>query len=291
MIHSATVTTPHCQIAVQDAPGDEGLPALVFLHGTGFSSDVFAEQMSSAALDGYRRVAIDFPGHGASGRADSPGDVYSFVGLADVVSAVLKSLELDNVVLVGWSLGGHVALEMLDQDDRVSGALIFGTPPLTKGPIATLRGLHFSRDMLLGSKPRFTQTDAERFEKLCLGPAADGRFVETLLAVDENVRPMLARNVMLGQCGDQRQLALQATKPLCIVQGEDDPIIRSSYVKDLIDDPAFGGEGHVLAGAGHAPSIECPDRFDAILADFAATVARHAPVEDGRDDAIIRAAA
>lgn len=291
MIRSATVTTPNCQIAVQDAPGEAGLPTLVFLHGSGFSSAVFAEQMSSDVLAGHRRIGIDFPGHGASGRSSHPGKTYSFAGLSDVVSAALEALELKDVILVGWSLGGHTALEMLDSETRVSGALISGTPPLTKSPIATLRSLHYSRDMLLAFKPRFTRSDAERFERLCLGPAADGRFVETMIGVDENVRPSLARTIMLGRYADQRQYALQATKPLCIVQGEADPIVRSSSVKELIDDPAFDGTGHMLPGVGHAPFFECPDRFDAILADFAATVTGREPVERPQRGARGRAAA
>ena len=143
---------------------------------------------------------------------------------------------------------------------------------MASGPLGPLRALHFSRDMLLGSKARFTRIDAERFERLCLGVYADGRHIETLRDVDPQARPNLARSVFLGQNSDQRSLALNAGKPLCILQGEHDPLIRASYVAALMASPDYHGRGQIVGGAGHAPFIQAQGRFEQALAAFAVDV-------------------
>ncbi|WP_306117363.1 MULTISPECIES: alpha/beta hydrolase [unclassified Roseitalea] len=253
---------------MRERAGRAGSACVVFLHGSGFSSGVFDRQFASPDLAGLRLLAIDLPGHGASDPARDPAATYCFGGLAGVVGEVLAALDPGRVVLVGWSLGGHVALDMLDENPRVAGALIMGAPPLPANTLGSLRGLHFSRDMLLASKARFSQTDAARFERLCLGVYADGRHVPALRSVDPKARPMLARSVFFGHNRDQRAVAMNARKPLVIVHGEDDPVIRTSYMRSVIEAPQFGGRGHMLIGAGHAPFMQAQGRFEAILAEF-----------------------
>ncbi len=266
------VDTDIGRLAVFDRPGAPGMPTIVLLHGTGFSSAVFERQFLSDQLADCRLVAIDLPGHGASGKPRDPDKAYTFGGLADGVARVIRVLELTGCVVMGWSLGGHVALELLDKEALVAGAVISGTPPMSNGPLGSLRTLHFSRDMLLGSKARFSQADAVRFEQLCLGVYANGRHIESLIGVDPQARPTLARSVFLGQNSDQRLLALNAGKPLCILQGENDPLIRSSYIASLIASPDFNGRGQILSGAGHAPFIQAQGRFEQALMTFALDV-------------------
>jgi pimeloyl-ACP methyl ester carboxylesterase len=47
---------------------------------------------------------------------------------------VVDALKLRDVVLVGWSLGGHVALEAVENIPGCKGVLIYGTPPLAFPP-------------------------------------------------------------------------------------------------------------------------------------------------------------
>lgn len=276
------IDTAQGRIMATDKAGEPGRPALVFLHGAGFTHRVFDQQFRSDTLSDCRRIAIDFPGHGASDRPKDPAATYSFGGLATGVRAVLTALDVENCVLVGWSLGGHVALDMLDDEPRVAGALITGAPPLAASPLTSLRALHFSRDALLGSKARFSQADAVRFARLCLGDHVPADQLEALLSVDPQARPMLARSVFFGQNRDQRVLALGARKPLFIMQGADDPLIRASHVAALIGAPEYHGQGRIVNGVGHAPFVQAQDRFDAMLAGFIDDVAAAGPVPADR---------
>ncbi len=51
-------------------------------------------------------------------------------GLADAALEVLEALDVGNPVLLGWSLGGHVAIEMASRQQNFRGLFVTGTPPV-----------------------------------------------------------------------------------------------------------------------------------------------------------------
>lgn len=77
----------------------EGAP-IVFLAGWTLSSQMWGYQMAPLAAQGFRCVAFDRRAHGRSGDA---GGGYDFDSLADDLEAVLSSLGLSEVTLVGHS--------------------------------------------------------------------------------------------------------------------------------------------------------------------------------------------
>ena len=83
-------------------------PVLVLLHGWSMSSAVFLEVLPQLAKS-HRVLAVDLPGHGASELDDID---YSLDTLAGNVEAWLQQLGLNRCALLGWSLGGQVALQM-----------------------------------------------------------------------------------------------------------------------------------------------------------------------------------
>jgi len=78
-----------------------GRPA-VFLHSWGRQSDLWQYQMIHLAERGVRCIAYDRRGHG---RSSDPGRGYEIDTLADDLSAVIESLDLKEVTLIGHSLG------------------------------------------------------------------------------------------------------------------------------------------------------------------------------------------
>jgi len=91
------------------AYGDTGskLPALVFLHGAGCDSGDWNNVIDKLPSD-RRIVAVDFRGHGQS---SVPVSFFTLQNLADDVSILIGHLGISDVVLVGHSLGGMVAME------------------------------------------------------------------------------------------------------------------------------------------------------------------------------------
>lgn len=223
-------------------------------------------------MENFRLIAFDLPGHGYS-KPVSSDTGYTFGALADAVSEGTDALDLKDVVIAGWSLGGHVALDMLDRSSRVAGAMIFGAPPLHSGALSSIRAYHFSRDMFLASKAQFTPVDAIRFEKFCIGKNAAGQHIDTIVGAAPNMRTDIFKSALQGKNRDQYELAIGAEKPLCILHGVDDPLVRVSYIDSIGDNPSYSGEIAMIDDAGHAPFLDQPKIFDFMLASFARRVA------------------
>jgi non-heme chloroperoxidase len=75
---------------------------LVFVASAGLDSAMWAYQMVPLVQAGYRCVAFDRRGHG---RSSDPGRGYDFDTLADDLAAVIETLDLRGVTLVGHSMG------------------------------------------------------------------------------------------------------------------------------------------------------------------------------------------
>jgi pimeloyl-ACP methyl ester carboxylesterase len=84
----------------------EGEPALVFIHCWACDQEFWREQVEVFAQD-YQVVTLDLPGHGESGRDRKH---WSVGGYSMDVQAVVDTLALGDLVLIGHSMGGPVAL-------------------------------------------------------------------------------------------------------------------------------------------------------------------------------------
>lgn len=76
---------------------------VVFVASWVMPSESWSYQMAALAEQGFRCVAYDRRGHG---RSSDPGRGYDFDTLADDLAAVLDTLDLRDVTLVGFSMGG-----------------------------------------------------------------------------------------------------------------------------------------------------------------------------------------
>ena len=128
-VTTTIVTTSHGEIAVAQSSG-KGMPVL-FIHGNSSSKEAFRKQYDSPLGEVYRMIAMDLPGHGQSSDAFDPARTYSMPGYAAVAGEVLDALGVDRATIVGWSLGGHVAMEMLSSWPGVVGVMLCAAPPVT----------------------------------------------------------------------------------------------------------------------------------------------------------------
>ncbi len=89
--------------------GDPSSPAVVFFHGfMGDSSDW--KEVAEGLLDRLHIITVDLPGHGSS--LSLPKEYYSIVGEATQVAALMDDLSIEQFALVGYSMGGRLALQL-----------------------------------------------------------------------------------------------------------------------------------------------------------------------------------
>jgi non-heme chloroperoxidase len=103
---------------------------ILFSHGWPLSADAWEDQMMFLAARGYRCIAHDRRGHG---RSDQPWDGYEYDCFADDVLALVKALDLKDVILVGHSMGGGEVARYIGRHGSAQVAktvLIAAVPPL-----------------------------------------------------------------------------------------------------------------------------------------------------------------
>lgn len=94
-----------------------GEQTLLFIHGLGSNLKAWLKNLDTLSQH-FRCIALDLPGYGMSSKSDDYP--YGMTFFADVVRELMDSLQLQNVVLVGHSMGGQIALtEALRGNDRV----------------------------------------------------------------------------------------------------------------------------------------------------------------------------
>jgi non-heme chloroperoxidase len=126
-IMSTITTKDGTQIYYKD--WGTGQPVL-FSHGWPLNADSWEAQMMFLAGHGYRCIAHDRRGHGRSSQPWNGNDMDTY---ADDLAALIETLDLKNVVLIGFSAGGGEVARYIGRHGtkRLSKvALIAAVPPL-----------------------------------------------------------------------------------------------------------------------------------------------------------------
>ena len=109
------------RLFVEEA-GPESSKGAVFVHGSVLRSDVWHYQLGG--IGDHRLVFMDLRGHGVSqpkGEAE-----YSISTMAEDLRAVIEDCGLDEVVIVGHSVGGMIALQLCHLHPDLLGSLVQG---------------------------------------------------------------------------------------------------------------------------------------------------------------------
>ncbi len=102
------ITEDHVKLYYEDR--GKGKP-VILIHGLTASRRHYRKQIPALSRE-YRVIACDLRGHGDS---DRPKDGLTLPRLARDISELIAYLGLQDVTLVGWSLGGHVIFEYVKQ--------------------------------------------------------------------------------------------------------------------------------------------------------------------------------
>ncbi|MEM7570049.1 MAG: alpha/beta hydrolase [Pseudomonadota bacterium] len=250
--------------------------AIVFVHGNSAGKEVFYEQFNALAETDYTLLSIDLPGHGSSSNSAEPADDYNFCAFSRLIGDMLDALGIRQPLMVGWSLGGHVVIEMAGSGIDLAGAMIFGTPPLGPGPGADVQKAFIeSKAMAVTLNPNPSDEDLQCYIEGLYGTLENRPSVFDALAkrMDGAVRAHIGKHWYSGEEGhDQRTVVDTWAKPLAMLHGDKDVFASGSYLETLTFANLWRGSIQHVPHAGHAPFLESPDLFNQSLEDFAQDV-------------------
>lgn len=250
----------------------EGQP-IVFLHGMLASLRFFEPQLTGLS-DEYRPVAIDFRGHGRSEKTDVGHTVGQY---ARDIHAFLERQDLDDVVLVGWSMGAFVTWDYVDQfgTDRIRGlvdvdmeASRFQWEDYDHG-LTDLKGLMDT--LALVQKDRTAIID-RLTEVVVSDPTPETRRLQ-IDGITRTPAPVRSAIMFDTLTRDYRSILPNVDVPQLVCAGADEETTRGTvasvrHVTDLVPDAEF----ELFQDSGHVPCLEEPERFNRVLSEFVDSV-------------------
>ena len=237
--------------------GPEDAPAIVFVHATRLSRELWRPQLDRLAAT-FRCIAIDLPGHG-----ERAGEPFTLAAASDaVVAAIDAEVPSRRAVLVGLSLGGYVAIETAERcPEHVAGLVLSGCSAEPAGPVAlAFRTLIWTLEHV-PSRPLDTANRAFfrlRYGRAVADPIIEGGFWSAGGA--QAVRALLRARFL-------DRLARLWT-PVLIVNGALDPVFGPGG--DPWAAACRRGRHVVLSRAMHLASLDRPAAFSDAVASFVA---------------------
>lgn len=263
------------QVRYRDSGGTG--PAVLLLHGIGGSLELWAQQFV-ATNQNLRLIALDLPGHGLSDFGQQP---YTLASFASFVWQFANALGLDQVHLVGNSMGGAIGMQMLGQQPargktlllaaaatlgrggplpfRLMTLPVLGTLLSRAGPMAVTQQLKaiFHPAFVV---PEYVRKTVERN---VMRPGAQAAFLATL-------RQMSDLGGQRASLIDQAQTVLHtATQPILFLHGRQDSVIPPAHSQNA-HKLAAGSQLQLIDHCGHTPQMEQPAVFNAALQELIA---------------------
>ena len=244
-----------------------GGPTVLMLHGIGGGHLAFAPQVETFASCGYRAVAWDMPGYGHS----APIEPYTFKGLAQSCVQLIESLKVANVILVGHSMGGMVAQEVVARrPELVSRLVLCGTSPAFGKPDGEWQRDFIAQRTAPLDAGRSMAELAETLVPQMVGPGSlpEGVRLATHcmgLVPAATYRRALECIVTFDRRGNLGNIHV----PTLLLSGEHDRNAPPAVMKKMADAIA-GSTYYEMKGIGHLQNLEAPEEFDALLLNFLA---------------------
>lgn len=239
-------------------------PPLVLLHGFCEDLRIWTETFWGRLSD-IPVLAVDLPGFGKSPIPPSAGiDAY-----ADAVTNLLQSLDIKRYILLGHSMGGYVALEVLSQTPgALSGVGLIHSHPFADDEMRIAnrrRGIKLLRS---GKKDAYlSQLFPGLFDLEWI--AAHPEILSDLIAKARQYPTEALVQALEGMIArkDHSDTLRKSPCPALVVAGERDALIPYEIaLRAAILPPTCQVE--CLEGAGHMGMYESPERLARIITDF-----------------------
>ncbi|MEV6413352.1 alpha/beta hydrolase [Kribbella sp. NPDC051718] len=217
---------------------------ILLLHGGGGPQTVagFAELLAAD----HHVIAPTHPGFGGTAR---PDDLTTIAGLAELYADLLDELELDDVTVVGNSIGGWIAAELaLLRADRLKAVVLVDAVGIEVDghPVVDF----FALDFPTIAKLSYFDPEKFRIDPAALPPAAQevlaGNRATLAVYASEMTDPTL-RGRLAG-----------IKVPTHVIWGDCDRIVDTEYGRAFAE-AIPGATFEVLKNTGHLPQLESPD--------------------------------
>lgn len=246
-------------------------PAILFIHGWSQAYLCWQKQYESELADHFRLIAFDLRGHGMSAAPTDPACYQDGRLWAEDVRAIIETLDLAPVVLVGWSYGSFVIGDYL----RAHGAadiaainLVGGGVRFGGAAIGTYIGGGFTEPFPRAiSRDLTVSIDAMReFINRCFLVKMSRTDYERVLCFNMTARPDV-RAAMVTRDIEMDSVLRAYRGPLLVSHGRKDSMVLPASA-ELVRELCPQAQLSWYDDAAHGPFFEAPEKFNDELAAF-----------------------
>ena len=240
---------------------------LILIHGMGDTLNMWYNQVPLFSKK-YRVIMYDVRGFG---RTESPPSDVTMTTHCEDLSGLMDVIGVKKAFMLGFSMGGRIAIEMAATYPERVKALIMANSSLVMGPL-TEETLERRRQMIKA----FEQKDVRKIEMgVAVGAFSPGfrekhpeEFEKYLKVKLENLRDgsTTSLRMPMGALPDISRVKC----PVLFIVGEHDPLTDVEKAKESAE--MIPGSKMVVFPTGHAAAIEMPEEFNAAVLKFLSQV-------------------
>lgn len=259
-----------------DDTGGSGRP-VVLIHGWPLSGESWAHQVPAFSDAGYRVVTYDRRGFG---RSDKPRTGYDYNSLTDDLHALLEALDLNNVTLVGFSMGGGEVARYFSKygTDRIHSVVFASAVPpylLTTsgnpdGPLSAGAAAEMAAGLTSDEDAFYDQFITDFFSvDGVLAVSEEERQNAIALAKQSSKLAALQAMAAFGSTDFREDLPM-VTVPTLVIHGGSDATVPLEGSGQRTHDAIAGSELVVIDGAPHGVTVSHADEWNRAVLEFLA---------------------
>jgi pimeloyl-ACP methyl ester carboxylesterase len=270
--NAATAPVEPVRLHIEDS-GGSGRP-VVLIHGWPLSAQAWEPQVAVLRAAGYRVVTYDRRGFG---RSDKPQSAYSYDVLADDLQRVLEQCALQDVTLVGFSMGGgEVARFVARCGEARLHSVVFAaavppfllhTPDNPDGPLSPEKAQETKKALEQDRPAFFEEFTRNFFSANGVLQVTEAQRAQAVALCQQSAQYAALACMEAFDTTDFRQDLQQVTVPTLVIHGEADAIVPIAGSGERTHRAVAHSQMVRVSGAPHGFNVSHAQAFnDALLA-------------------------
>jgi len=237
---------------------------IVLLHGFMESIEIWND-FSDTLKNDFRILCVELPGHGKS---DNIALIHSMQLISNVVKQITDSLNINEFVIIGHSMGGYVSLQIAESyPERVKGLGLFHSHALADSDDAKA-----NRDRACEIVKQSRKIFISQFIPDLFAPENISKFDKEIKELQSHVIDMSSEAIIAAQQGmkqrtDKLNVLILLKKPILFILGKNDSRVNIQQVmaQAILPDHT----DILITDAGHMGYIESRDESLSAIRNFA----------------------
>jgi pimeloyl-ACP methyl ester carboxylesterase len=240
------------------------------IHGNSSSAKIFEDLLNSDKIS-QTKIAFDLFGHGENQSKKLTLNNFSFECHKKFILDKISKIDGD-ILLIGNSLGGHLAIEIANEIPNLKGIVIMGAPPV-KEPINFEEA--FLPEKALNTFFTEHPTDQEiinTIDIVLFDKSKSSILISDFKKSNPLVRKAIANDIHENKFTNQFSIFTNLTIPKYIVTGDSDTLLNREYLETVKENSKTPCILIDFKKCGHYPSLEKPLDFNNLIKEISTEV-------------------